>query len=198
DEKWARLPALYELVLQDTKDVDGALEIYKRLIETTGKRLNDRESALQFARRAWDSAPTHPQARRLLEQACADANNWEPLVAALSERVNTLRAAAAPKPEKGRGKKKAAAASVAPQENPEIRDLELEVANLLEERLGKLAEAQAVLRRLAAADPSDAVAVEHLNRLLRVTGDRENLRWLMDLRINSSEPDVQLLLLHEW
>ena len=199
DEKWARLPALYELVLQDTKDVDTALGIYGKLIDTTGKRLNDRDSALQFARRAWDSAPTHPEARRLLEQACADANNWEPMVAALSERVNSLRQAPAPKPEKGRGKKKAAAAtSTAPQESPEVRDLELEVANLLEERLGKLPEAQAVLRRLVSSDPSDAVAVEHLNRLLRVTGDRDNLRWLMDLRISHSDTEVQLLLLHEW
>src|SRR5690606_17286047 len=79
-----------------------------------------------------------------------------------------------------------------------VRELELEVATLLEERLGRLQDAQAVLRRLVASEPSDAVAVEHLNRLLRITGDRENLRWLMDLRISHSEPDVQLLLLHEW
>lgn len=201
DEKWARLPALYELVLQDTKDVDVTLEIYAKLIETTGKRLNDRESALQFARRAWNSAPTHAEARRLLEQACADAGNWEPMVAALGERVTTLRQTppAAPKAEKGKKKKGAAAAApAAPQDSQEIRDLELEVATLLEERLGKLTDAQAVLRRLVASDPSDAVAVEHLNRLLRVTGDRDNLRWLMDLRISHSETDVQLLLLHEW
>jgi tetratricopeptide (TPR) repeat protein len=201
DEKWARLPALYELVVQDTSDIDTALGWYAKLIETTGKRLNDRDTAIKFARRAWDAAPTHPEARRLLEQACADANNWEPLVNALTERVAALRQAPAPasKPEKGRGKRKGAAAP-APvvQDSPEVRDLELEVATLLEDRLGRLEEAQTVLRRLVASDPSDAVAVEHLNRLLRVTGDKENLRWLMDLRISHSEPDVQLLLLHEW
>src|SRR5690606_36888410 len=132
---------------------------------------------------------------------CADANNWEPLVTALTERVAALRQAPAPasKPEKGRGKRKAAAAPPAVvQDSPEVRDLELEVATLLEDRLGRLEDAQTVLRRLVASDPSDAVAVEHLNRLLRVTGDKENLRWLMDLRISHSEADVQLLLLHEW
>lgn len=203
DEKWARLPGLYELVLQDVKTVEEALAVYTKLVETTGKRLNDRDAALKFARRAWDAAPTNAEARKLLEQTCADANNWEPLVAALSERVAVLRQSPAPaptpKPEKGRGKKKAAPAPPpVVQDSQEVHDLELEVATLLEERLGKLQEAQAVLRRLVASDPSDAVAVEHLNRLLRVTGDRENLRWLMDLRISHSEHDVQLLLLHEW
>lgn len=200
DEKWARLAALYELVLQDTKDPDHSLELYSKLIETTGRRLNDRDTALQFARRAWNGAPTSPRARQLLEQACADASNWEPMVLALRERVAALRQAppSAPKQEKGRGKKKAAAAAAPVVDSQEVRDLELEVASLLEERMGKLPEAQAVLRSLVAADPSDAVAVENLNRLLRITGDRENLRWLMDLRISNSESDVQLLLLHEW
>lgn len=197
DEKWGRLPPLYELVLANTKEVDPALALYQKLVTTVGARLNDKQGAIKVALRAWAQAPAEPAARRLLEQACADAHDWEPLAQALSERITSLRSVPAKTEKAGKGKKKAvpAAPSVDPQE---IRELELELVALLEEKLRRPEEAQTVLRRLVESDPSDTVAVEHLDRLLRANGDRENLRWLMDLRINNSDPDVQIGLLHEW
>lgn len=196
DEKWGRLPALYELVLASTKEVDVALDLHEKLVSTVGGRLNDKQTAVKVALRAWAHAPANPRARRLLEMACADAHDWEPLAQALSERISTLRQAP-PKEKSGKGKKKAAAAAP-PVETQDVRELELELVGLLEDKLKRPAEAQLVLRRLVEADPSDAVAVQHLDRLLRASGDRENLRWLMDLRVNNSDLEVQVLLLQEW
>jgi golgin subfamily B member 1 len=197
DEKWGRLPTLYELVLANTKDVDAAMALYEKLVSTIGGRLNDKQGAIKVALRAWAQAPSHPQARKMLEAACADAHDWEPLAQALGERITNLRQAP-PKAEKtGKGKKKAAPAAP-PVDQQDIRELELELVALLEDKLKRPADAQLVLRRLVEGDPSDAVAVQHLDRLLRAGGDRENLRWLMDLRINNSEPEIQVVLLHEW
>ncbi len=198
DEKWGRLPALYELVLANTKEVDAAMALYEKLVSTTSGRLNDKQGAVKIALRAWAHTPSEPRARKLLETACAEAHDWEPLAQALSERIATLRQVPAKVEKTGKGKKKAAAAAAPPAETQDVRELELELVALLEDRLKRPADAQLVLRRLVEGDPSDAVAVQHLDRLLRASGDRENLRWLMDLRINNSDPDVQVVLLHEW
>src|SRR5690606_34461494 len=195
DEKWPRLPALYELALQDSKDAPEALVWYTKLVEVTGSRLNDREAALGYARRAFERVPGSAEARQLLEGACSHAGNWQPLAEALDQRVIELRQQTEAK---GKKKKKKTDVAATAASQAEIRALELELTEILENPLDRPVEAQVVLRRLVEADPADAVAVERLNRLLRSSGDRENLRWLMDLRIDNADPEQKAVLLHEW
>src|SRR5690606_14605073 len=129
DEKWARLPALYELVLADAANEEEALVWFDKLVRVTAGRRNERGSAVNFARQAFATYPGSSAARELLEQACKDAGKWEPLVEALEARVTELRASAASS-DKGRRNKKT---NVTAQ--GDLRALELELAQLFEERL---------------------------------------------------------------
>ena len=47
---WARLPALYEVLLGHAKDEDAKLEILNKLIRVTGHNLQDRAAAFRYVR----------------------------------------------------------------------------------------------------------------------------------------------------
>jgi 3-hydroxyacyl-CoA dehydrogenase len=56
EEKWARLPALYEILLGATEDETATVELLKKLAATTGGPLADKAAAVEYARRAYDIA----------------------------------------------------------------------------------------------------------------------------------------------
>ena len=64
DEKWARLPALYELLLERAEDEAEKLTLLGKLVEVSGKRLNDRKSAARYARKAYELSPESPAGAR--------------------------------------------------------------------------------------------------------------------------------------
>ncbi|HSU38800.1 MAG TPA: hypothetical protein VLJ38_04500, partial [Polyangiaceae bacterium] len=60
DEKWGRLPALYEQLVERAATVEEKLELLARLVEISGKQLSDRRAAANYARRAYELAPDSP------------------------------------------------------------------------------------------------------------------------------------------
>lgn len=90
DEKWARMPALYEVMLQGASDPAEKVAWLGKLVEVTGQRLMDRRAAALHARRAYEISPTDERALELLEQTSRASGHWDELVTALEARLAEL------------------------------------------------------------------------------------------------------------
>ncbi|HMA93172.1 MAG TPA: tetratricopeptide repeat protein [Polyangiaceae bacterium] len=96
DEKWSRLPALYELLLTTTQDPKERMVLFGKLVDVTGQRLLDKKSAAAHARRAWSEFPTEDVICEQFENATRAAGAWEAYLEALQERLSALVSAPAP------------------------------------------------------------------------------------------------------
>jgi tetratricopeptide (TPR) repeat protein len=230
EEKWARLPALYELCLAAEDDPDVKSAWLQKLIELTGNRLVDRARALSYARAAFELAPEQPEALTQLEEASGLARDWGPFVDAVSSQLSQLSQlapapAAAPvgsraeEPEAGedpakkrrnrrRRKRKDAVddlrdVSLAPEAtslaDPVVRRLELKLARVYDEHLGRTDDAVALLGGIVARDPNDTEALQLLESLLRREGRRDELRQLLEVKLGqASDREARISMLSDW
>ncbi len=215
DEKWARLPALYEVLLDQSEDPADQLALLEKLVEVTGTRLSDRRAAVGYARRAYELAPT--QALELLEEASRQANGWDAFVEAVAARLASSQPSATPAPEAeaepeagGAGKRRRRRRKdrdAAPSDTPaaeglaadERRQLEIKLAEVYSEQLGRTDEAVAVYRGLLERDPSDSEAASAFEAILRREDRRDELRWLLDLRVTHCLSDAERIhVLVDW
>ncbi len=235
EEKWARLPALYELCLEAEEDPAVKSDLLQRLIKLTATRLVDRGRALTYARAAFELDPESPATLAQLEDASRAARDWEPFVGAVSlqlglgaagagaevgggsEEAGEAGAGAGKKRRKRRRRRKegspapadggAAAAPVSsssPPAAPELsaaatRALEMKLAVVFDEHLGRPDDAAALLTGLVERDPTDADATAVLERWLRRDGKRDELRKLWDIKLEQqAEREDRISLLSEW
>jgi tetratricopeptide (TPR) repeat protein len=214
DEKWSRLPALYELLLEKSDSVDEKLALYGKLVEVTGKRLSDRRAAASHARRAYELAPTSPVALLLFEETSRAAGSWESFVEVIAARLaaepppfaaetGTL-TSDKPSAEKKKGKKKGkkgggpeasqpmAAAEPAKADPFEGRRvIELMLARVYAEELSRTDDAVATYKVLLERDPNDSEARAQLEAILRREDRRDDLRWLLELKIDTTPDDAE-------
>lgn len=192
DDKWARLPALYELVASQS-DADAQVEVYKKIVDITANRLSDRKAAAAYARKAYEIAPARADVLASFEQASRDAGAFEPFVQALEGRLASLDDAPSAvddgaSKKKKKGKKKGEAPTAGSGESSEERrGLELLLARVYTDDLGRSDDAVSVYKRLLERTPSDAEAASLLEVLLRRSDQRDDLRWLLDLQISHQE-----------
>ncbi len=211
DEKWVRLPALYELLLEHADGIEDKLGYLGRLVEIAGKHLSDRRAAAAYARRAYELAPDSPVALDILEDSSRAAGSWDSFVEAVEGRLRTLSsdasptAAAAEAAPAGKKKKKRrggeeGTAEPRPALSGDLRRLlELKLARVLADELARHDDAIAVYRGLLERDPRDAEASGALDRLFRLLDRRDDLRTLFDLRVGTVEGDAErLAILGEW
>ncbi|MCC6215752.1 MAG: tetratricopeptide repeat protein [Polyangiaceae bacterium] len=209
EEKWARLPPLYEVLLSKEEGVAERIELLRKLVEVTGSRLGDKKAAVAYARRAYDLAPEDEHALALLEEAARAAGSWDPFVGALEARLASLpQAESAPPPvdDARRGKKKKGKRppeSSAPDAAPAPVDvarraLELRLARLYADELGRSEDSIALYKRILASAPDDDEAAQALEALLRREDRRDDLRWLLELRVENAEPAEKARILGEW
>jgi tetratricopeptide (TPR) repeat protein len=212
DEKWGRLPALYEELVERTDSIDEKLAHIARLVEISGKQLSDRRAAATYARRAYELAPDSPIALDILEESSRAAGSWESFVEAIEGRLQTLDAAGpAPAfvPEAattgGKKKKKKRGGDDTPAPSPtrsgsELRrTLELKLARVFAEELARPDDAVKTYQALLDRDPTDMDAALAQDRILRQLDRRDELRALFDLRAkHAPTEDARLALLREW
>jgi len=221
DEKWSRLPALYELLLARAEEEEEQLELLTKLIETTGKKLLDRKAAFAYARRAFEAFPQNESVRQMLEHAARAGQIWDGLLEALEQRAGVLAAqtraaepeAAALEPEetrnKKRGKKKGKrteAEAVAAREpereaesSTEQRTLALMQARILSDELGRVSESVDKYREALQKFPNDSEIDGLLEKLLTAHNRTDDLRWLFEHRVaHAVGADQSVTILARW
>ena len=166
EERWARLPALYEVLLAVTEDVPERIEILRKLTAVAGGPLADKAAALGHARRAYELLPDAEQLE-LLESWSRAASSWGPFVEAVETRLKK-------------------------DENIEPsldRQLRLKLADAYARELGKIDEAVATYRELISRDPKDTETIQIFDALLRGAERQADLRWLFEKRVASAAPE---------
>lgn len=180
ESSFARLPAVYEVLLKGAEDDDERVRIFNRLRELSAGPLADRPGAFRFAREAYSLAPSE-QSRTDLETTARAANNWDGYVEALRDRLSRL--SSAKKLEKVE----------------ERRRLQREIARVLGQELGRIDDAVAQLRSVVEKDEEDNDAILALDRILRENRRGDDLRALYELRLERSQQrDERVALLVEW
>lgn len=222
DEKWARLTPLYELLLEKSDTEAEKLELLGRLVDVSGKRLGDRKAAAGYARKAYELSPDNALSLELLEETSRAAGTWESFASVLEARLASLSAdvtdappavaakdsspvAAPRKGKKGKRKAEAAEPTAAPEASPKSsaestrRTLELKLSRVYADELSRTDDAVNVYKQMLERDPADADAAGELEGILRRHDRRDDLRWLLELRVTSAASDEERLrLLGEW
>lgn len=184
EERWARLPALYEILLSVSDDDAERVTILRKLASVTSGPLPDRAAALGYARRAYDLIPDEENLE-LLEAASRAASSWAPFVEAIEARLAT------PKSKKKKDK--------SPGLDPKLeRSLRLKLANAYARELGKIDEAVTAYRVLVEADPKDEETLREFDALLRASERKDDLRWLFELRVTSADESDRARIYEEW
>jgi tetratricopeptide (TPR) repeat protein len=196
DEKWGRLPALYEILLARATDVDARLELLRKLVDVHGRKLQDRASAFAWARQAYDLAPEREGALAAFEAAAAEAGRWEGFVDVIKARLGSLEPVAE-QAQRGKKKKKPRAPGSGVVRD-EARALRAKLAEVYVRDLGRVDDAIAIYRALIEEDDGDEQTVLTLDGILRAGDRRDDLRWLFDVRVERANTAFKLDLLEEW
>jgi len=175
DEKWSRLPALYEALYAQADDDVARLALLEKLIRVSGEHLQDRAAAFGYAKRAYDLAPTKPGALDAFEAATRAAGAWEQFVATLRSRTE--------------------AAGVLADERRRLRG---KLAEVCATALGRVDEAVKAYRDLITENVDSDDLVQTLDRILRSKGLQDDLRWLFDVRVGRATTEQKLEILNEW
>ena len=175
DEKWARLPALYEVLLAASESENEKLDLFEKLVRVTGHELQDRALSFSYARRAYELDPQREGALDAFERAARASGEWSAFVDVLNQRLKAKKL-----------------------KKEDKRALRAKLAEVCATELGRVDESVAAYRSLVAEDEGDELAVGTLDRILRAADRRDDLRWLFDLRVERAGGTQQLELLGEW
>src|SRR5262249_26245776 len=86
EEKWARLPPLYEILLDAAEDDEQKLDLLHRLVDVTGQKLGERAKSVEWAHKGYDLSPTEERLDEL-EQASRAAKSWDLYLDAVTTRL---------------------------------------------------------------------------------------------------------------
>lgn len=144
-EKWARLHATYEILLNHAELLDEKLALLAEIRDLCERHLSSKNLAFSWCARAFELAPDRTELRVELERLAAEADAWEEMVALLARRLASVTESSA----------RAAL----------LRDL----AELCMERLHKPEQAEGYYRQLLELDPQDLSAVDSLQQIYTTT-----------------------------
>jgi tetratricopeptide (TPR) repeat protein len=197
DEKWGRLPALYEILLGHASRAEEKLGLLEKLVRVFGHQLQDRASAFEWAARAYRLAPDREGALDTFERAARLAGQWTGFVDTVGERLAALEASIEGT-RAGKKKKKREKENGENGRREEMRQLRGKLAEVYAREMGRVDEAVATYRALVEEDEGDEQSIQTLDRILREADRRDDLRWLFDLRIERANTALKLELLGEW
>jgi len=203
EEKWGRLPALYEILLAHARGIDEKLELFDKLVHVTGHELQDRAASFAWALKAYETAPDREGALAAFETATRAAGQWAGFADALNARLAALETTLAqPSGEgsrvSGKKKKKRDRESDTGGRREEMRVLRARLAEIYAREMGRVDEAVQTYRSLVEEDEGDDLAIQTLDRILREANRLDDLRWLFELRVERSNTAAKLDLLSEW
>jgi tetratricopeptide (TPR) repeat protein len=206
DEKWGRLPALYEILLGHAEGLGDKMTWLDKLVQVTGHELQDRGAAFAWARKRYELAPEREGALADFEKSARAGGQWAGFTESLNLRLSVL---ATPDVGGGgegtrAGKKKKRKERERDRESEtggkreEARLLKAKLAEVYAREMGRVDEAIQTYRGLVEEDEGDELAVQTLDRILREAGRHDDLRWLFELRVERANTAMKLDLLGEW
>lgn len=202
EEKWGRLPALYEILLGHASDVEEKLKLLDKLVQVTGQELQDRASSFAWARKAYEMAPGRDGAIAAFEKTARVAGQWGGFAETVNQRLTALESSAPAAVDAARGsgkkRKKKDRESDSGGRREEVRVLRARLAEVYAREMGRVDEAVETYRSLVEEDEGDDLAIQTLDRILREANRRDDLRWLFELRVERSNTAAKLDLLSEW
>lgn len=172
DEKWARLPSLYELLAEAAETDAERVGWLVKLTVVTSERLAERAKGFEHAQKAYTLDPTTLD---VFEAAARRAGAFAPFVEALEARLTD--------------------ASLGAEERARLLSL---VADVRATSLDDAPAAVRVLRKVVEENPNDERSLQRLTDLVRASGDRDDVRWLYRLRVDRAKTAQRLDLLAEW
>ncbi|HTM45397.1 MAG TPA: tetratricopeptide repeat protein, partial [Polyangiaceae bacterium] len=210
DDKWARLPALYDILVSASNDAYEKFEYLTKMAQISSANLGDRLGSLTYARRAFEVLPDDTQGLALLEKAAAAAGRWDILAEALTQRLSQLQAeqassdSAEARRRQGKKKKKKGKQgsgeyeAVATPVDGATHEIALRLAQVCDAHLQQADRAIELLKSVVQRNPSDIEAASKLEVLLRREGKRDDLRWLLEQKVDQAGDDEKVRLLSEW
>ncbi len=196
DEKWGRLPALYEILLGHAEGVDETLALLSRLVNVSGHQLQDRAAAFGWATKAYELAPDRPGALDAFERAARAASQWGGFVDTLASRLAVLETSVGAGRSKRKRKKDQENGGAGRSE--ERRTLRAKLAETYAREMGRVEEAVQTYKSLVEEDESDEAAVQTLDHILREADRQDDLRWLFEVRVERANTALKIDLLAEW
>ncbi|MEI7893215.1 MAG: hypothetical protein WCI05_08990, partial [Myxococcales bacterium] len=173
EQKWGRLPALYEVLLGHDESVDDKLARLGKLVEVCGRQLGDKDAAFGYARRAYELDPERHQALATFELHAGASGQWASFVESVASRIKKVK-------------------------KEDRRALRGKVAEIYATELGRVEEAVDMYRVLIEEDEGDQDTVRTLDRILRAADRRDDLRWLFDVRVGRANTAHKIDILSEW
>lgn len=159
DEKWNRLPGLYEVLLGHAPEAEDKLAILQSLRGLAVERLSDAGAAFGYASRAFELAPTDETVREALEREAERAGRQSALLELYLARVELLE-------EEG-------------GEAEERLWLRRRIADVAAGKSGQTELAIEQLRAILDVHPADADAADALEGIFRAQNDVNELRGLL-------------------
>ncbi len=170
DEKWNRLPALYEILLDHASTDAEKLEILSRLRQLSVERLSDAGAAFGYAARAFELAPEDEAVRTALDAEGERAGRYEAAMELYLARIDHLEEAASGEDER--------------------LWLRRRLAYVAAEHLDKADLAIHHLRAILEVRPDDSAAADDLERIFRANVQSRELRGLLLHRLSHAADDT--------
>ena len=174
DEKWSRLPALHQVLLGATEDVDDKINILQKIAEITGGPLANKNAALGYAREAYQLRPDDVGLERLRDWS-VQSGEWSAFIEVVDECLGDSETSPARR-----------------------RQLKSMLATVYSSEVERIDDAVEIYRALLKEDPSDEEMAGNFERLLRAADRRDDLRWLFELRVSQTSGDTRFTALEEW
>ncbi len=165
-EDWERLIRALEILVLASSEPSRRVELLRKIASTASGQLKDRERAFDAQARAVREDPALAESRDELEGFAEAAGTWDKLVELYNKVAEGLSDAAL------------------------ARHYWMRVA-VIEERLGRVAEAAQSYTKILGLDPSDAEALLAMDALYRRTGRWDDLIGVFRRRIELAEDGAE-------
>ncbi|RMH42163.1 MAG: tetratricopeptide repeat protein [Deltaproteobacteria bacterium] len=165
-QKWARLLAIYEVLLGHATDVDEQLRLHLAIRKLAEERLGSKALAFQWAARAYELAPADAALLEDLERLGAEADAWQEVAAVLDRRLQA-------------------------QDLPDDERLRLlrELGTIASTRLHRPDDARRYYEGVLAIAPDDEAAIAALERLFAEQGQWRDLLDVYRRRVALTDDD---------
>ncbi|MCL2447860.1 MAG: hypothetical protein FWD17_02810, partial [Polyangiaceae bacterium] len=194
--KWSRLPSLYAILLGHARTAEDKLALLDKLVQVTGEQLQDRATAFGWAAQTYTLEPERSGGLEAFERAARASGQWTAFVDAVTARLEALDATLGASKPKRRKKREQENGTFARFE--ERRVLRAKLAEVSAREMGRVDEAVQTYRTLVEEDETDDVAVQTLDRILRESDRKDDLRWLFEIRVERANTAMKIDLLSEW